>query len=444
LGADAKANALAATAIGSNTNFGGPPGDRSTAIGSNANALSDDTTAVGQNSLARGNFASAFGKNSSADGDNAVAIGANALATTVNSTAVGNTATASGGGISVGQFAGDTNGTGFLAQGSSILNIAIGASSGQHVTGSNNIALGTFAGRAVFGDGNINIGSQVAAQLGTLAAPVSDTVAMGRGSFASNNHAVAIGSVAKASGVSSVALGDAATASADGAVAIGLNSTSSGAFAIAIGSGATATGSIAVGNVASAANGGAAFGDNATATGTNAAALGAGATATFANSTAIGAGATTTRANQVTVGAGTSTYTMPGINSAASLAAQSGSTRIVTSDANGNLATAAFSPADISGLQNNVSVLQGNVVALQQQMRQSFEGTAMAIAMGGSSLPGDKRFAISTNWGTFRGENAAAVLAQARVNEYIVLNAGLAAGFAQGGVGGRAGVTFAW
>jgi hypothetical protein len=36
------------------------------------------------------------------------------------------------------------------------------------------------------------------------------------------------------------------------------------------------------------------------------------------------------------------------------------------------------------------------------------------------------------------------VLAQMRVSEYVVLNAGVAAGFSQGGVGGRAGVTVAW
>jgi hypothetical protein len=124
---------------------------------------------------------------------------------------------------------------------------------------------------------------------------------------------------------------------------------------------------------------------------------------------------------------------MPGINSAASLSSQSGPTRVVTSDAAGNLATADFAPADISGLQ-------ANVTTLQSQMRQAFEGTAIAIAMGGSSLPADKKFAISTNWGTFRGENAASILAQARVTENIVLNGGVAMGFAQGGVGGRAGV----
>lgn len=135
---------------------------------------------------------------------------------------------------------------------------------------------------------------------------------------------------------------------------------------------------------------------------------------------------------------------MAGITSAASRAAQTGPTQLVTTDANGNLAAAGFSATDISTLQTNVSTLQGNVATLQSQMRQAFEGTAMAIAMGGSALPGDKRFAISTNWGTFRGENAAAVLAQARVTDNIVFNGGLALGFAQGGVGGRAGMTFAW
>jgi hypothetical protein len=64
--------------------------------------------------------------------------------------------------------------------------------------------------------------------------------------------------------------------------------------------------------------------------------------------------------------------------------------------------------------------------------------------MGGSALPSDKRFAISSNWGTFRGQNAGSFLAQARVNDYIVLNGGVGFGFAQGGVAGRAGVTFAW
>jgi hypothetical protein len=77
-------------------------------------------------------------------------------------------------------------------------------------------------------------------------------------------------------------------------------------------------------------------------------------------------------------------------------------------------------------------------------MRQGFEGTAIAIAMGGSALPSDKRFAISSNWGTFRGENAMSLGAQMRLSQHVVINGGLGAGFAQGGIGGRAGVTVAW
>ena len=175
-----------------------------------------------------------------------------------------------------------------------------------------------------------------------------------------------------------------------------------------------------------------------------AAALGPNTSATFANSTAIGNGASTSAANQVSIGTASNTYRMSGIASAASLAAQTGPTSFVTTDATGHLATSSFSAPDISGLQNNVSTLQGNVAVLQTQMRQAFEGTAIAIAMGGAALPSDKKFAISTNWGTFRGQNAMSLGAQMRLNQYVVLNGGVAAGFAQGGVGGRAGVTVAW
>jgi len=196
--------------------------------------------------------------------------------------------------------------------------------------------------------------------------------------------------------------------------------------------------------LASAANGGAAFGDNSVATGTNATAIGPNSSATLANSTVIGNGAAATAANQMALGTASNTYRMSGITSAASLAAQVGPTSLVTTDAFGNLATTSFNPQSISTLQNNVAILQGDVATLQTQMRQAFEGTAVAIALGGSALPSDKRFAISTNWGTFRGQNAMSLSGKMRLSEYVVLNSGVAAGFAQGGVGERAGMTVAW
>lgn len=180
------------------------------------------------------------------------------------------------------------------------------------------------------------------------------------------------------------------------------------------------------------------------ASGSGATALGTNSSAAFANSAAIGSGVTTTRANQVAVGTATNTYTLAGVTSTASTAAQTGPTKVVTTDAFGNLAAASFTPQDISTLQSNVGILQQDVSILQQQMKQAFEGTAIAIAMGGASLPADKRFAISTNWGNFRGQNAVGVAAQFRLTDYAVANLGVGGGFAQGGIGSRAGVTFAW
>src|SRR5258708_6169891 len=212
-----------------------------------------------------------------------------------------------------------------------------------------------------------------------------------------------LGRTASAFGQGSAAIGDATTAIGQASVASATGATALGASAQA-----TATGAVAVGN-------------NAVATATNATALGPNASAMFANSTAIGNGASTSAVNQISIGTGSNTYRMSGITSAASLAAQSGPTSFVTTDALGNLAATSFNPQSISNLQNNV-----------------------AIAMGGAALPSDKKFAISTNWGTFRGENAMSLGAQMRLSEHVVLNGGVAAGFAQGGVGGRAGMTVAW
>src|SRR5258708_22757846 len=234
-----------------------------------------------------------------------------------------------------------------------------------------------------------------------------------------------LGRTASAFGQGSAAIGDATTAIGQASVASATGATALGASAQA-----TATGAVAVGN-------------NAVATATNATALGPNASAMFANSTAIGNGASTSAVNQISIGTGSNTYRMSGITSAASLAAQSGPTSFVTTDALGNLAATSFNPQSISNLQNNVAILQGDVTALQTQVRQAFEGTAIAIAMGGAALPSDKKFAISTNWGTFRGENAMSLGAQMRLSEHVVLNGGVAAGFAQGGVGGRARMTVA-
>jgi trimeric autotransporter adhesin len=201
-----------------------------------------------------------------------------------------------------------------------------------------------------------------------------------------------------------------------------------------------------------------AVGVNAVGSSTNASALGFGSRATFANSTAVGAGAVTTAPNQMVFGTASNTYVAPGITSAASLAAQSGPANFVTSDAGGHLAVSNFGPSTITNITNNLASLNqsvagisanlvglnANVANLQHDVLRAFEGTAIAVAMGGQPLPWDKRFAITVNWGTFEGQNAMGVLAQYRINDNWVLNGAVGAGFTQGGVAGRAGVTFAW
>ncbi len=163
---------------------------------------------------------------------------------------------------------------------------------------------------------------------------------------------------------------------------------------------------------------------------------------------------TTTRANQVVVGNAANTYTMPGVSSAASLAAQIGPTSYVTTDGAGNLAASSIVPAStaalgaldarVGSLEGRTAALENNVAALQRDVRRGYEGSAIAIAMGGTVLPDNKRYAISANFGTFRGENAFAASAAVRLNEFIVANAAIGAGLARGGVGGRVGATFAW
>jgi trimeric autotransporter adhesin len=273
-----------------------------------------------------------------------------------------------------------------------------------------------------------------------------------------------------ATGAGSLACGDSAVASANGGVAIGIlaGAGSHGAqvqFNLPGVVGATAIGmnAFATGNQATAVggtNGGSGFatqatGDNSSALGTGAAAAGVSSTAIgdrssafFDNSTAIGAGAVTTRTNQQSFGTATNTYTMAGVTSAASLAAQTGPVSFVTTDTAGNLAALSMSSiasaSSVAALDGRVTNLESNVRTLNYDVRKAFEGAAVAIAMGGAALPDNKKFAISANWGTFSGENAFGGMAQMRISNNFVANAAVGTGFTRGGVGGRVGGTFAW
>lgn len=249
----------------------------------------------------------------------------------------------------------------------------------------------------------------------------------------------------------------------------------------------------------------------------NTVAVGANSQALSNGGIAIGADVTATRENQVAIGTAAHTYTLAGINSDASKAAQTGSAYMVTSDAAGNLATSTFDLATLENLpsrldtaEQNISDLQTTVSShgtritdietkdieqdgrltgvetknveqdgrldahqftlnehtsqitaldsrvgvlenrmdegfarLDRRIDQAFEGAAMAMAMAAPTMPYDKNYVVSINWGNFEGQNAFAGTAQARVSESFILHGGVGLG-SSGTLGGRAGVTFAW
>jgi autotransporter adhesin len=240
-----------------------------------------------------------------------------------------------------------------------------------------------------------------------------------------NSHNVATGNQAIASGAGSENVASGFQANASGAA--GAN-TAIGANANAIGVGGQNT----------------AVGANSFARGNNSSAFGAGAQAAFINSAAFGVGAVAARANQQVFGTLSNTYTLPGLPSAASASAQSGPTQVVTTDAFGNLGTtpitglgfpsAAASVVDLSTLNSRIDVLS-------KKIRKGYTGVAMGFAMAGvpTVLP-DEKAAFTVNWGTFQGENGAALSGAVRIYHNLQFQGGFSYGFRENMAGGHAGL----
>ncbi|WP_420797376.1 hypothetical protein [Aminobacter anthyllidis] len=212
--------------------------------------------------------------------------------------------------------------------------------------------------------------------------------------------ASAIGNFSKANGEYSVAIGASAEADSNSSIAIGEGSKageSGGTYNIAMGVGAVAGGGT------NPANSAVAIGDGSTANANGALALGQSTTANHDSSVAIGVGASTSRAYQMTLGTSQSTYTLTGLASSASLAAQTGPIHFVTSDTGGNLAVSAF---DVSTLATTASVegLRSDIGATRTEARQ---GIAAAIAMSSAAMPSAPgRTSWAANVGHFKGETA--------------------------------------
>ena len=280
--------------------------------------------------------------------------------------------------------------------------------------------------------------------------------AFGRNSMATSGAASAYGVNAEASGNSSSAFGANSTASGIASSAYGRGSTAAALDSSAYGDGSMALGvsSTAIGNNAFAAGqSDTAVGHNARVEADNSSAFGAGATvnAGHSNSTAIGTGAQTTRANQVALGTSSTTYTMPGITSGASRAAQGTPTHLVTSNASGDLA--AYTPAQLGlATAGDIAGIQSDIDALGRRDEKLTEGLAAVASLAQPIILPGQTFAMRAGWGGYDDASAVAFTAAGVVAKdvlrpgfgTVVLDGGVGVGTNEGEVAGRAGFTFGW
>ena len=143
-----------------------------------------------------------------------------------------------------------------------------------------------------------------------------------------------------------------------------------------------------------------------------------------------------TRENQHVFGTVNNTYTLPGITSGASAAAQGPVHGLVTTDANGNLAS------DGGALQRRVDRNAGNI-------DENREGVAVAMTLDAPYINWQQSFAVGGNWANFEDENALGFMVAGRVTKFgdtgtFDLAGGVGFGLEQDSVGGRLGGQLAW
>ena len=268
------------------------------------------------------------------------------------------------------KFKGSSMAYGASSDASGSNNIAYGHGSQAHGDHSNNISFGTSAesdgtNGVAFGAGSRSNGANALAFGASSRAEGNQVISLGSGSSSEGNDVVALGASASAKGNRAMSMGSDSKAEGEDVVALGAGSSANGLQALAIGDGAEANGVgvIAIGSGAKAlgynTNGVAigtqsfasgtdvtALGAGAVATGSSSTAIGAGAMATHTGSTAIGAGARSTAPGQVVLGTTSSNLVVPSLGASgqfAGRASQRGQTRVVTTDAAGNVGTA-FNP----------------------------------------------------------------------------------------------------
>lgn len=156
----------------------------------------------------------------------------------------------------------------------------------------------------------------------------------------------------------------------------------------------------------------------------NGTAVGAGAKVTHQGSTAIGAGAKSTDSDQVTLGTAKDTIKAEGINSQKSKDRQTGPIEVVTSDANGNLATDGGAIFNQLGQYGNTLDAHTSMLSQHSKRLDTLDkGLAIAMAMPDAWLSDKKRFGIFGAVGGFGDETALGFAAIGRIDETWTLNA---------------------
>ena len=252
--------------------------DRAIAIGTFARATADRTTAVGHSARAEATRSTAVGSNSIASGERSAAFGYYSLATSERATALGQYAQAHGDhATAVG-----SDSVAGLGEVDYDYRNAAGYIDHRDQVDENGERTNPTAGFR-----NVIIGGRV------YAVADLEGVSGGLNPDGSNLPNPLVGAAL------ATAIGARATADGEGSTALGADASAGGERSIAVGEGAQAN---------------------------------------FPSSIAIGPGVAATRANQIIIGAPTHTYTFPGLPTPASRAAQNGPLRLVTVDADGNLA----------------------------------------------------------------------------------------------------------
>lgn len=368
----------------------------STAVGYNAQAVCENSIAIGHNTLAAGapGANTAVGNSAQVLGQNGTAVGGWANASGSNSSVFGAAAQASGDNTTAlgsGARADYDNSTaiGFLAQTSRAYQVMLGTSSNTYTLAGLASASSTAAqtGSNLYmvttdDDGNLAV---AAIPTGNSSVTVVDDLTTGgtTDALSAEQGRILDGRVTTAQDTADTALTNAATASTAAAAA---ETTANAAWA----------------------------------------------TATTANNTATAAATTANGALQRSGGAMTGDIVMNG-NRITGLAAPVDQHDAATKGYVDNR-FAAFD-ADVSDLSNRVANLESNLDA-------ALQGVAIAIAMGGLSIPPGKDAAIGANVAMYEGRHAFAAQYALKVNDTMTF--GSAIGFGGGNVGGRMGLMAAW